>query len=284
MAEEFYRQVDPDSGTFESIGDLITRYEDGASAKTSLVAAYHDLAASGAFALFMRAVLRKIRDDHAFTPSWMTPQECALVANRRCTLSIRRVERNQGNDFIYAASGSIILTLMSARPVRIALYRANGPTEPLEWVRDQELACDDSIEIDAPYAFRFHLNDQSALFSRMLLDSADYTAVYDANSLAYISMVSLVSNHSRWFFMAKIAGQLESAQAVPLLEQLTAHPNYNVRWTALQELFGHDTERAIATLDRFKDDDSEFIREQALAESDRIRALLAEEEGLAWRS
>jgi hypothetical protein len=276
MAEEFFRQVDERDQTFADIGRLIQDYEDGLSEKSNLVNAYRDLAATDAFRTFLQVTLKRTRDDPAFSPNWMTSGECAIVANRQCTLSIRRVTPDTGRPLIYSASGTIIHTLMSPSPVTVDLYRADGPTQPLQWVSRRTLVQNESIEVEPPFAYRWSLDGKPALFSRILIDSADYTAVYDAESLNYISMLSLDTTSTRWYFMAKLAGQLDSGQAAPLLEQLTEHPSYNVRWSALQELFNHDQDKAIAILHRFTSDSNEFIREQACSESARIEALLAE--------
>jgi hypothetical protein len=276
MAEEFFRQLDEQDPTFASIAGLIQDFEDGLAEQSVVVASYHALVAAGAFGRFMRATLRKVRDDAEFTPSWITASECAIVANRQCTLSIRSVAPDTGAPVIYLASGHIIQTLMSAEPVTFDIYRSDRATAPLVWVGEKTLLPGESIDMAPPFAFRCRLNGRQAVFSRIMLASADHTAVYDANTLEYISMLSLDTSNTRWYFMAKLAGQLESAQATPLLEQLAGHANYNVRWTALQELFNHDQNKAIDILRRFKDDPDDHIREQASSELARIETILAE--------
>lgn len=276
MAEEFFRQVDTQDQAFETISRLIQKYADGKCEKSALLASYQDLVAAGSFDAFVHAALRKTRDDPSFVPGWITSAECAIVANRHCTLSIRRITPETGVPLIYAASGTIVMTLMSSSPVVFDLYKVQGPTAPLQWAGERTLTRGDTITVEPFNAFRCRLDGSAALVSRMLIDSADFTAVYDASSLDYISMLSLDTTSTRWYFMAKLAGQLESTQAALLLEQLTAHHNYNVRWTALQELFNHDLEKAIGILNLFKTDASEFIRDKAHSESDRIAALLSE--------
>jgi hypothetical protein len=278
MATEFFKQADFDGSDFSAIAQQIDQYEAGQCQKSSIVASYYALVAGDAFRGFIRAMLAKIQCDNAFSPTWMAGSECAIVASKHCTLSIRQVAPDTGRELIYAAPGGIIITLMSAASVAVDIYKAEGATSPLRWVREETLMQGQSVEIEPPYACQYRLNGKPALFSRLMMDADDHTAVYDAKSLDYISMLSLDPNNTRWYFMAKLASQLASEKATPILEQLTGHHNYNVRWTALQELFNHDTDKAVAILNQFKTDSNAFIREQAELESLRIAALLAEED------
>lgn len=56
-----------------------------------------------------------------------------------------------------------------------------------------------------------------------------------------------------------MASLLEKSAAKNILEKLTKHDNYNVRWVALQQLFEVDQELACKILQAFQDDVHPFI-------------------------
>lgn len=276
MENEYFRAVNCDNGTFERISDLMMQYVDDTSVKGMLVEEYYKVIKSGVLIELLRDFLLRIKADSEFSPLWISSTECPIVAHSTSVLSYRCFAPKNEIDSVYASPGTIILSLLSDESVDIEIYFGEHETEAQSLLKRVTLNCKDSVEICKGQSFRIFSDGRSALLSRLLLDLGEYIPVYDSNTLEYVSMVSLSPSSSRWYFMARIAGQLPTDDALPILNRLVEHPNYHVRWTALQELFTHDVDRAFVVLNTFKTDSNNYIREQALNEVARIEKILCE--------
>jgi hypothetical protein len=276
MQTEYFRLLDGNNADFEEISQLMKKYVDDLSVRSALIESYYDLIKHGALIVLLRELIAKINSHADFSPVWMSHTECPIIAHSSSVLSLRCFAPENEIDSIYASPGKIILSLLSFDDIEIELYHGAHPMGTQTLLKRVRLAQNESVEIDLGQSFRIFSNGKPALLSRLLLDLGEYMAVYDAKTLEYISMLSLNPTSSRWYFMAKVAGKFPAEDALPILKQLINHPNYNVRWTALQELFKYDVDEGVRTLRQFKTDKSEFIREQAGEELIRIEKILSE--------
>lgn len=275
MQTEYFRLTGSDDQNFETINTHMLRYVEDPTARDTLIEAYYRLIDSGALTALLRNMITKIRDDHEFSPIWISSTEFPVIAHANSVLSYRCFAPENEINSIYASPGTIILSVLSSRNVDIEIYHGKEETETQSLLRRVTVGPNGSVEIGVGQSFRIFSNGEPALLCRLLLDLGEHTPVYDANTLEYLSMVSLSPTSSRWYFMARVAGQLATGDAMPILRRLVEHPNYHVRWTALQEMFSHDVPEAIAMLNRFKTDTNRYISEQACEEAARIEQLLA---------
>lgn len=75
--------------------------------------------------------------------------------------------------------------------------------------------------------------------------------------------------------MAKISSLLNKEKSSRILQELCNHDNYNVRWTALQELFNVDQDIAIKNLKKFICDQNPSISAKAKEEYIRISEIMS---------
>ena len=276
MQTEYFRIPGSQSDNFEEINNLMKRYIEDSSVKSALIEEYHKLISSGALIELLRGFMNKINSDTNFSPLWISSTECPIAAHSNSVLSFRCFAPKNEIDSVYASPGMIIISLLSENQVDVEIYHGEKETETQTLLKRVTLKRNESVEITKGQSFRIFSDGRSALLSRLLLDLGEYIPVYDANTLEYISMVSLSPSSSRWYFMARVAGQLPTADALPILHKLVEHSNYHVRWSALQELFSHDVDAALVVLNKFKTDPNEYISEQARAEATRIEVVLSE--------
>lgn len=276
MQTEYFRIPGSQNNSFEKINNLMKQYIDDSSVKSGLIEEYYKLIGSGALIELLRDFMTKIKSDTKFSPLWISSTECPIVAHSNSVLSFRCFAPKNEIDSVYASPGTIIISLLSENPVDVEVYHGEQETETQSLLRRVTLKRNESVVITKGQSFRIFSDGRSALLSRLLLDLGEYIPVYDAATLEYISMVSLSPSSSRWYFMARVAGQLPTEDALPILHKLVEHSNYHVRWSALQELFSHDVSAALVILNKFKTDPSEYISEQARSEATRIEAVLSD--------
>ncbi|MGO4221030.1 HEAT repeat domain-containing protein [Lysobacter sp. TAF61] len=267
---EYHSQVAGASSGFVRMDSAMCRYARGEASEEALLRIYQELVESHAMEAFVGRILELMSRAPEFTPLWISSNECPIIANSSAVLSIRCHSSHGELESIYAAPGEIVLTLLTKGPRSVELFESDEPLGVQRFVRRAALMQGESLTINRGQAFRINGEPEPALYARLLLGMSDHTATYDASTLEFIAMVSLDPIASRWDFMAQVAGYLDSESAKPILARLVRHPSYNVRWKALQSLFGHDTELALGLLSSFRTDPSEYIATQAREEYGRI--------------
>jgi hypothetical protein len=268
---EYFSLAQGSEQVFGDIDGAMRALQSGHCGKSEVLQAYQRLVESNGLERFLENTLETIASSDDFAPLWISGTECPIIANASSVLSLRCFALANEIDAIYAAPGDLVLTLLSNQPITVEIYHPveDGSRQRLH--QAITLTRGASIEIANGHAFRLAGGMQPALLARLLLGLTDYTAVYHSKTLDFISMLSLNPSNSRWAFMAQVAALFETQAAIPILEKLTRHGDYDVRWKALQGLFEHDTERAFHILGEFRNDPSEHISAQAKAEYESIR-------------
>ncbi|EDP98983.1 HEAT repeat domain-containing protein [Shewanella benthica] len=269
MITENYKLIPGLNEAFDKLSYLMLNHK-----KSELIEEYLKCVKNGSFDLFITETLSHIESDSSFTPIWISATECPIIATANSVVSLRYFNPNSEQLSIYGAPEDILLTLLSSHSnVEVDIYNIIEPSYSLELAFRERLEKHDTITIKKGQTFKI-ISDSGIVLSRLLMGLAKDTPVFDAKSLEFISMLSLNPTDSRWYFMAKTAGKLESSVALPLLNKLIFHENYNVRWTALQEIFNHDVNSGLSILENFKDDPSPYIRDEARKEHFRIKQIM----------
>ncbi len=274
MTTDYFHTFKEESRAFEGICALMGRYESDPESHPALMAAYQALVAQDAFRKAVRTVLTRFANDADFSADWITTYSVPILATATCSLSLQCLMPDDGAAFIQSAEGHQSMTLLSAAPLVVDLYKPANIGDALEWEQSLHMITGTTVQVHASRSFNIHQGEQGAVFAKLVTGRLFSTPLHDAATGQFLSMSSLSADASRWSLLAEVAGQLKTEQAVPILLTLCSHTQYNVRWTALQALFFHDVERAMAVLDRFRSDQDDFIREQANEEWLRIRAIL----------
>lgn len=277
MASDYFHTFEDEARIFEGIGALMERYESDPESHPVLMAAYHGLVAQDAFRKAVRTMLARFANDPDFSLDWITTDSVPIIANTTCSLSLQCLMPDDGAAFINAAEGHQLMTLLSAAPLVVDLYKDANSGDALEWEQSLQVVTGSSFQVQAGRSFKIHQGEHGAVFAKMVSGRILSTPLHDAGTGEFLSMTSLSADASRWSLLAEVAGQLRTEQAVPILLALCSHAQYNVRWTALQALFSHDLHQAMSVLDRYRSDENDSIREEANAEWLRIRAILDQE-------
>lgn len=273
---EYFSRVPNSQEIFSEIDHVMQGVPTGGTSKEDLLRAYDKLVESEGLCKFTEELLGQISRDDAFAPLWISGTECPIIANTASVLSLRCFALGNEIDAIYAAPGDLVLTLLSEEPISVEIYMPSADYSKQTLVEERRLSRKTSLRLSNGQAFRLNGNSRPALLSRLLLGLVDFTPVYDSKTLEFLSMLSLNPSNSRWAFMAQVAPLLNPKAAVSILEKLTTHGDYDVRWKALQGLFQHDTAGAMRILESFQRDPSEFISTQAQQEFERISQLAME--------
>lgn len=242
--------------------------------RSKLIRTYSDLVETGAFDEFIKSVLSTIEEDQFFSPIWISSTEAPLIATDSAVLSLRYYHPSCDQSSIYGVPSDIYLSLLNATAsVDVRVYDINSHTYEIVGEQVVRLSKRETIHIEKWQTFKIEASGTVCL-SRLLLGLSEGIPVYDARTLQYISMLSLNPISSRWYFMAKVAGLLGKEAATSILLKLTQHPNYHVRWSALQELFNQNQIKAFSMLDKFRSDENPYINRKAESEWKRISGLL----------
>jgi hypothetical protein len=274
MHQKYYALVDGLNELFDPIMDVMTKPITPTS-KDELLSEYHSLVENNAFEKFVDSVLARTEEDAEFCPFWTSNTEAPIAASSNAVLSLRYHDEQSAQASLYGVPSDIYFTLLySTGSVRIHIYDIDKQDYSLTHETTLNLKDKQTIRLKKGQTFKVETQG-IACFSRLLIGLGESTHVYDANTLQYLSMLSLNPISSRWYFMARVASLLEKSAAKNILEKLTKHDNYNVRWVALQQLFEVDQELACKILQAFQDDVHPFIAKKAKAEWTRILPLLA---------
>ena len=274
MNQQYFEYVDEISEIFYPIAELMQK---PATAKSlgDLLKEYEHLVQSNAFSVFINAVVKKSITTPDFSPIWISGTEAPIVASEHAVLSLKYHDSLCSQSSIYGVPSDIYFTLLSCTaPVTMTVYSIDPATYQLNFNKTLTLSVNESVHLKKFETFKIETNGV-ACFSRLLLGLGESTHVFDADTLQYLSMLSLNPVSSRWYFMARIAAQLDEQSAITILKELTKNPSYDVRWVALQELFNFDTNIALSVLDKFRNDPHPFVAEKASSEWDRIQLLMA---------
>lgn len=273
---EYFSANDEVRGIFAEFDQAMRDHAQGHVSREVLIEKYGELVQAGGLQRFVETHLERMEADPEYSPTWISGTECPIIANPVSVLSLRCFTMGNEIQAIYGAPGDLIFTLLSANPVRVSVYRpVDASRDSAQTIdRTEVLACGQSIRVSSGQAFRIDGGSAPAVLARLMIGLNEFTPVYDANTLQYMSMLSLNPSNSRWSFMAQVASLLRPEAAAPILERLTTHHDYDVRWKALQGLFDHDVARAMQVLADFRNDPSEDIAAQARAEHARISELI----------
>lgn len=274
MHQKYYTFVDGLNEIFDPIMDLMAK-PITSSSKNDLLSEYHSLIEKKAFEQFVDAVVEKTENSEDFSPFWTSNSEAPIAASSNAVLSLRYHDEQCAQASIYGVPSDIYFTLLHANgSVKLHIYDIDELDYSLSHQTTLNLTNRQTVRLKRGQTFKIETTG-IACFARLLIGLGESTHVYDANTLQYLSMLSLNPISSRWYFMARIAALLGEEEATEILKKLTKHDHYNVRWVALQKLFDVDQALACKTLNAFQDDPHPFIAKKAKTEWERIRPLLA---------
>lgn len=229
------------------------------------------------FDVFINKLVDKISVDNSFYPSNTNGSEISILGNEQVFLSLSY----KSNDDIvlkglYSVPNEIVyLTLFkSSHEVELEIYDIDEENYHLSLIscskwRDRETVCLKKMQT-------YKINTQgTACWSKLSIGhSEEAIHVFNASDLEYLCMLSLEANPSRCYFIAKVAGQMNVQQALPILKKLITHKDYNVRWAALQEMFNFEEADAFEILKGFRLDSNKYIAKKAKSEYERIHSIL----------
>tara|TARA_R110002060_G_scaffold76755_1_gene87468 strand:- start:16350 stop:17111 length:762 start_codon:yes stop_codon:yes gene_type:complete len=242
--------------------------------RTALVNTYLDLVTQGSFGDFIEDMLLKIKSTREFSPVWISSSEVPIIATPEAVLSLRYHDASTEQSVIYGVPTDIYLSLLyTTRAVRVVVYTLDDTSYQLQIKKTLSVSKNNTIHLPKGESFKIE-TDGVACFSRLMIGLGEGTPVFNASSLEYMCMLSLDPISSRWYFIAKVISLLSTKKACHILKKLTKHAHYNVRWTALQELFNVDQEQALNILQAFQHDENQYISAKATTEWNRISKLL----------
>ena len=158
--------------------------------------------------------------------------------------------------FRYLKAGEAILSFWEAPPLTDDFVAAEAG--PARFVERRRIADGEEVLLDGRrQSFVVEHAERDLVYFQAIVreGGAPVTAEYDRDTLAFVSASSTDEAASRVQMMVSLLRTMEREDALPLMEEALASPQFYTRWHVMREMLALDAEAALPSLKRLAESD-----------------------------